>query len=139
MNKITFRSYVYIFIAIINVIGTYLVLPYWGIIGAAICTALSFILGQGVILNIYYHYVIKLNMVKFWKNIIHMTFAPVLLVIIFSLVLSNCFIKSFFQLFEYIILYTILYCIFSWIFSMNSYEKELILSGFKKIKMKLQH
>ena len=137
MNKITFRSYVYIFIALINVISTYLVLPYFGIIGAAVCTALSFVIGQGVVLNIYYHYVIKLDMINFWKNILYMSFVPVLMSIIFSVILISFPIKSFFQLFEFIILYTILYCIFSWIFSMNEYEKKLILSCINKAKIRL--
>ena len=133
MNKISFRSYIYIFIAIINVIGTYLVLPYFGIIGAAVCTALSFVLGQGIVLNIYYHCVIKLDMKRFWKNILHMSFVPILMVVIFLIVLMWFPINSFSQLFELIILYIVLYCIFSWLFSMDKYEKKLILSSINKI------
>ena len=40
---------------------------YYGGIGAAIGTAFSLILGQGVILNIYYQKKVGINILEFWK------------------------------------------------------------------------
>lgn len=133
MKKHLFRSIVYIVIAIVNVISTFFIIPYYGIIGAALCTALAYVLGQGVFLNYYYWKVIKLDILKFWINIITMTLVPGVMVVI-CLVLQRFFsITSFAQLFVYIIVYTIIYCILSWIFTMNEYEKGLISSLFERL------
>ena len=61
-NKHKFRSIVYLMIAIANVISTYLVVPYLGGIGAALCSCISYLIGQGLIMNIYYYKVIGIDM-----------------------------------------------------------------------------
>jgi O-antigen/teichoic acid export membrane protein len=50
-NKHQFRSIMYAIVAVINLVSTWLVLPYFGIIGAAVCTAAAFVLGNGIIMN----------------------------------------------------------------------------------------
>lgn len=54
-NKHQFRAIVYFVIAVANVISTYLIVPYMGIIGAALCSCISYLLGQGLVMNIYYY------------------------------------------------------------------------------------
>jgi O-antigen/teichoic acid export membrane protein len=65
-NKHQFRSIVYAIIAVLNVVSTYLVLPRYGILGAAACTSIAFVLGQGIIMNIYYYHVTKLDIPAFF-------------------------------------------------------------------------
>ena len=50
-NKHQFRSMVYLIIAIANVISTYLVVPLMGGFGAALCSGISYIIGQGLIIH----------------------------------------------------------------------------------------
>ena len=50
-NKHRFRAVVYVVIAVVNVISTWLVLPYWGIVGAAACTMMAFTVGSGIVMN----------------------------------------------------------------------------------------
>lgn len=52
-NKLKFRTIVYAVIAVLNVIGTILAMPKFGIIGAAACTAVAFIV-EGILVNWYY-------------------------------------------------------------------------------------
>ena len=53
-HKHKFRCYIYFGIAILNAISTFFIIPYFGYIGAAICSGVSYIIGHGIILNIYY-------------------------------------------------------------------------------------
>lgn len=132
-NKHYFRSIIYLIIAIINMIGTYLVIPKYGIIGAALCTCFAYLIGNGIILNIYYWKSIKLDIPLFWKNIIRNSFVP-FITFVFGNFMINYIItpKSLICLCLDIMLYTLIYFIFSWFFSMNEYERNLIKSTFFK-------
>lgn len=65
-NKHKFRAVVCCILAVVNGVFTYLVVPKYGMIGAASCTAGAVILGQVLILNIYYKVALHLNIVKFF-------------------------------------------------------------------------
>lgn len=133
LNKHLFRSIMYFAIAIINVVSTYLVIPTYGVVGASLCTAFSFVIGQGIILNTYYYRVIKLNIFEFWKNIVKMSMVPFVMVCIHMLLKSFFIIGSFKQLIISIVIYTSVYCFLSWLFTLNQYEKELLKSLTKHI------
>lgn len=132
LNKHQFRSVVYLIIAIFNVISTYLIIPYLGGLGAAICSGTSYIIGQGIIMNIYYKKVIKLDIVLFWKNIISMSKVPIFMCVIFFFILKYFVISNFFEFLVWIVIYTFVYCLLSYFFSMNEYEKNLIKVFLKK-------
>lgn len=137
-NKHRFRSLVYLAIAVINVIGTCLLLNKMGIIGAALMTGLALIVGQGFAMNWYYHNETGLNMICFWKSVGQIYILPCCMCII-TLILS-CVI-DFYQLaalFIGIILYTILYCVLIWRFVMNEYEKNLIREPLQKLYRKIE-
>ena len=127
-NKQGFRSISYLVIAIINVVSTWLVVPLWGIIGAAICSALSYIAGQGVLMNVYYHKVTGLDIGMFWRNIGKMSIFPIALLCCWMFVVSNIAPVNWFILFVEIVIYSITYALGSWLFSMNSYEKGIFIS-----------
>ena len=63
-------------IAILNVVTTYIAVPYCGILGAATCSCFAYILGQGIVMNIYYYKVTGLDIPLFWKNILKMAIVP---------------------------------------------------------------
>lgn len=136
-NKHRFRSLVYLGIAVINVIGTWLLLNKMGIIGAALMTGLALILGQGFVMNWYYHNKTGLNMIRFWKSVSKLYILPCCMCII-TLILSR--VIDFYQLaalFTGIVLYTILYCILNWRFVMNEYEKTIIREPLQKLYQKV--
>lgn len=132
-NKHRFRSIVYFFIAIANVISTWLVVPYMGAIGAALCSCISYLIGQGIIMNIYYHRVIHLDIPEFWKQIGAMSVIPGILMAL-ALVLQKFIVFDNWPIFfAGVIIYTALYCICMYCFSMNPYEKDLIRRPLNKI------
>lgn len=131
-NKHQFRALIYTIMAIINLAISILLCRQFGGIGCAVGTAVSIIAANIVIMNIYYHRKLKLNMIRFWKD--EFTFFPC--VIILSIV--GIFIKLFVVVNNYRILllcglfFVIVYVITLWIFSLNNYEKKMILQIIQK-------
>lgn len=132
-NKHQFRAIVYLIIAIINVVSTYLVVPYAGIIGAAFCSCVSYLLGQGLIMNLYYHKVTGLNIPLFWKNILKMSVTPAVMLVIGLMLKRVVVIEDWFSFFASVVVYTGVYGILMYLFAMNQYEKDLIRKPLEKI------
>ena len=133
-NKLKFRTIVYAVIAVLNVIGTILAMPKFGIIGAAACTAVAFIVGNGILMNWYYWKVIKLDIIGFWKNIIRISIAPVIMVVVGTVALQVITVKNLWMVLILGVMYVVLFGIASWILEMNDYEKSLVTGMFHKIK-----
>lgn len=137
-NKHQFRSIVYLIIAIANVISTYLAVPTMGIIGAALCSCVSYLLGQGLVMNIYYYKVTGLNIPLFWKNILKMAVIPGLMLISGLLLNRVVSIDNWFIFLCGVILYTLVYVVLMFCFAMNEYERDLIRGPLKKVLRKLR-
>lgn len=133
-NKHKFRSIVYLIIALCNVISTYLLVPLLGAIGAALCAAVSYTLGQGIIMNIYYYKVIKINIPLFWENIGVQSIIPGVLIIVFSIIVSQLQDISWTKLILLILIYIFLYAIGMYHFIMNDYERNIIYTPLYKLK-----
>ena len=133
-KKHQFRAIIYTVIAVINVITTYLAIPRFGIIGAAGCSAIAFLLGNGLIMNIYYYIVIKLDIPRFWKNIISMSVVPVIFLIIGYIIVNMLLpTKGIMEFLIEISIYTVFYGVFTWLFTMNNYEKNLFSNLIKRL------
>lgn len=136
-NKHQFRSIVYLIIAIANVISTYLIVPYMGIIGAALCSCVSYLLGQGLIMNIYYYKVTGLDIPRFWGNILRMAIIPGLMLIAGLFVMERIILDSWLTFFVGVVIYTGIYALFMYRFAMNDYEKDIIRKPLGRILRKL--
>jgi len=132
-NKHQFRSIVYLIIALINVISTYIVVPFMGIIGAALCTCLAYLLGQGLIKNVYYYKVTGLNIPLFWKNILKMAVTPLTMLIIGLVINRQISINNWESFFAGVLIYSLIYVLSMYLFAMNNYEKDLLRKPIKKI------
>lgn len=131
-NKHRFRSLVYLGIAIANVVGTWFLMQYMGVIGAALMTGVALVIGQGFVMNWYYHKKTGLNMVRFWKQMGNVYVVPASMCAV-TLLLSR--VIDFYRipvLLAGIVIYTVVYCALNWRFTMNGYEKDLVLGRIKK-------
>lgn len=132
-NLHKFRSLTYLIIALLNIgISIPLVIVYEGI-GAAIGTALALLIGNGIIMNVYYHKRVGLNIIKFWKEIFEFlpSFVfPILFVLVYTHFV-DIYTISYFLL--GIISYTIIYILSVWLFGLNQFEKELISKPLRKV------
>ena len=135
-NKYRYRTTILFFIAIANVIVSIPLAINLGGVGSAIGTAMAMIVGQGILMNIYYHKKVKINIIEFWKNIIRMVI-PMIPLFVVSLVIVIIFpINSLLKFIVGVIIYLTLYVICVWNFSMNEYEKNLINKFAKKLHLK---
>lgn len=137
-NKHQFRSIIYLIIAIVNVISTYYAVPYLGGIGAALCSGVSYIVGQGIIMNIYYYKITGIDIPLFWKNIIHMSRIPVVMLLIGIIITHYVKFTSWVTFFVSVILYTVCYIGFMYRFEINDYEKSIFKAPINKIISKIK-
>ena len=124
-NKYKFRTVVFFFIAIANVMVSIPLAKLYGGIGAAMGTGLSLIIGQVIIMNVYYQKKIHINIIKFWKEILKMSI-PV--VICFALGLFSYKIignRGIIVFILEIVVYAAIYSLLMWNFGMNLDEKNL--------------
>lgn len=81
---------IYLFTCILNIIFTIPLVINFGVIGAGIGTLLSVIIGNVIILNIYYQKCIKLNIKLFWKKMIQLI-PSMIPAILFGIILDSLF------------------------------------------------
>lgn len=137
LNKHKFRSIVCIFITIGNVIGTWICLPFLGVVGAALMTGVTLILGNGIILNWYYWKKLELDIPLFWKNI-SIIFCPPLIMCILTLFISKLInIYDFNKMILGIFIFTVVFIVINLKYVMNDYEKNLIFKPIKKFVISL--
>ena len=132
-NNHKFRSIAYLFMALINLgVSIYLCQRY-GAIGAAVGTAFSLILANGLTMNIYYHKRCRINVLYFWKNILRLSLGmlPAIgcgIAMNIWLDLSRLPIMG-----AGILVYTGVYCGGMWLLGFNRYEKNLICKPARKL------
>lgn len=134
-NLHQFRSVVYFFIAILNVINSIQLVKNYGALGCAIATGISFILGHIIIMNIYYQRRINIDIILFWKNIFKMTI-PIIIVFILGIIM-NKFINNYsFKTFIFKgSSYTLFYSILMYFMGMNIEEKNEVKKLLKKLRI----
>lgn len=137
-NLYKYRTIIFIFIAILNICISIPLTKIYGGVGAAVGTATSLILGQGIILNIYYHKKVGINMIEFWINILNMSI-PIVFVVLFGILLNVLIVSNNIIILALkIILYSIVYGLIMWFFGMNKYEKDLIKKPINKILVRVR-
>ena len=134
-NMHKFRSIMCAIIAIINIVISIPLAKYYGGIGSAIGTSISLIVGNIIIMNIYYQTKVGINIIKFWKQILRMlliSFFPIIIILILM-----CFIKlhGYIYLIVFGSIYTVIYFITSYFVIMNDYEKNMINKVVRKFHL----
>ena len=136
-NMHQFRSIVYFLIAIGNLFISIPLAKYYGGIGAAIGTAIAQVIGNIIIMNIYYSKKVGINIKYFWKEIfkfIPSLIIPIILGIIIYQTLDLLNIKVFIVA---VLIYLITYIISMWLVGMNKFEKELVKGPLMKMKISI--
>ncbi len=132
-NKLKFWSLLTFASAVVNVIITIPLTKYFGCVGSAAGTAVTFAIANTVIMNFYYNKHADLQMSAYWKNMGKMLLglSPALLLsagLKWALRLE--------PIAEFLICgvaLVVLYALCSFVFVMNKYEKGIVSSIFKKI------
>lgn len=133
-NMHQFRSYVYLGMALLNVVISIFLAQLWREIGAAFGTAISLVLANGIIINWFYHTKIGLDMVYFWKQIgkfIPALIAPVCVGIFLNVIECKCLVGFAVR----VVIYSIVYSISMYLLGMNEFEKNQVNKILRKIKL----
>lgn len=130
-NMHQFRSWSYLFMAIGNVVLSIPLSVKYGGVGAAIGTAISLFIGNGIVMNWYYHSKVGLNMGYFWKKIFKFTPAFIIPILYGIIVNQTIDLYSVANLIIYGFIYVLIFVLSMWFFGMNDYEKNLIKNPFR--------
>ena len=131
-----FRSVLYVGIAVLNIIISVPLAKIYGGIGAATGTAISLIIGNIIIINIYYHKKAGLNILLFWKNIIKIMICFIPLIIITAFLMNIIRVSGLLKILIFGTLYTIGYCSITYFLVINIYEKSIFDKVLVKLKLK---
>lgn len=127
MNKHKFRSILYLSIAIGNLLISIPLCKWLGAFGCAVGTAMGQIVGNVIIMNIYYIKQIGLDIKAYYKSILGLfpalavSFAVCFTVhrcVVFELTKYSFFLEG--------VLCVFVFAMILWLFGMNKYEKDLV-------------
>lgn len=132
-NQMKFRSILYCVISVVSLLLQICLAQTYGVLGCAWAIGGALIVGQGIIMNIYYARWQKLNIILFWREIGKMLLPPAGLTVISVLTTSHIQIDNIGNLFIGIIIFSAIYIPVFWRFSMNRYERNLVLEPIRKL------
>lgn len=133
-NEMKFRSVLYIIIALVS-LGMQIVLTrHFGGIGCAMGVSGALVVGQILIMNVYYRRRQDLDIKTFWKEISKMSIIPIVLIFSSMLVIRHFFaLDSWGKLILGIAAFSLVYIPLFFRFSMADDERNLFISMFHKI------
>lgn len=132
-NQMKFRSLLYLAISLVSLGAQIPLAKYYGGIGCACAIAGALVLGQIIVMNIYYQVRQKIDIVGFWLEIAKMSVVPAALTVAAYYALLQYSLDSVPKLIAGICVYLVVYLPLFFKFSMNQYERDLILKPIKKI------
>lgn len=135
-NNHQFRSICYIVMAFINLGLSVVLCQRYGVVGVAVGTAVSFLIANGLIMNIYYHKKCNIDIISFWKNILRMSKGLIVPVLVGILINRYVNIETILMFLLTVLLYSACYGASMWLWGMNAYEKSLVLIPLKKVVKK---
>ena len=125
-NKHKFRSIAYLIMAILNIIISIPMAMRYGCVGTSAGTAISIILANGILMNIYYYKTMKINIVLFWKNILKLSKGMIIPILCGVFIMNRIVIDSTIDFCIWVVIYTAVYIVSQYLFGMNEDEKSFI-------------
>ena len=125
-NKHQFRSKVYFFMALGNVAISIPLGMAWGGVGCALGTAISVIVGNGLVMNWYYHRHIGLDMLYFWKSILSMLPSMVVPVVLGFAAVTLVDFSGYMGVICFALPYAAVFCACLYRFGMNQSERGMV-------------
>ena len=133
-NEMKFRSVLYIIIALVSLAMQILLTGYFGGIGCTMGVSGALVVGQILIMNVYYRRRQDLDIKTFWKEIGKMSIIPIVLIFSSMLVIRHIFaLDSWGKLILGIAAFSLVYIPLFFRFSMTDDERNLFISMVHKI------
>lgn len=135
-NLHAFRSLTYLAVAFANIGLSIIFTQKYGMIGTSFGTIAALIIGNILVINIYYHIKLKLDMVRFFKEVLKRYILLFSLVMMLGYLLNMLPKHSWFMLVLKGSVYVILFSIVMWMWGLNEYEKGLFSNPVRRIMYK---
>lgn len=133
-NEMKFRSVLYIIIALVSLAMQIVLTRFFGGIGCAMGVSGALVVGQILIMNVYYRRRQDLDIMTFWKEISKMSIIPIVLIFSSMMVIRHFFaLDSWGKLILGIAAFSLVYIPLFFRFSMTDEERNLFISMFHKI------
>ena len=133
-NEMKFRSVLYIIIALVSLAMQIVLTRFFGGIGCAMGVSGALVVGQILIMNVYYQRRQDLDIKTFWKEISKMSIIPIVLIFSSMLIIRHFFaLDSWGKLLLGIAAFSLVYIPLFFRFSMTDDERNLFISMFHKI------
>lgn len=132
MMKRMVRSVALLGMCVINVATSIVLIRWIGYIGAALGTAISIITGHGVIINLYLHKKIGLNVPRMYRQIFHGLLAAFLICLVIGFFISMIPGQGIFGFVLKAVLLLVEYGIVMYYIGMNKSEKEYVKRMIRK-------
>ncbi len=126
-NLHAFRSIMYLIISLVNLGISILLTKEIGMMGAVVGTSISLIIGNIIIINIYYKRKVGLNIPRFFKEVFSRLLPAMLLSVAAGIAVLHIPVGGWLGLAVKGALFTLVYGAAVWTIGMNSYEKSLFL------------
>ena len=135
LDKRMFRSLILVMMTAVNIGMTIAFIPLMGPIGAPAATGISYLIGHGILMNIYYRKKIGLNVFRMFKSIFSRTWLCILIAVAVNLPLMWWRVDdNWWVLLIKAVAFCIVYGLLLLKFGLNDSEKNMIDSALKKIR-----
>lgn len=134
-----FRSVIMFGMSFVNILLTYFLVKKYGIIGGAISTSICLLVGNLVVLNVYYHKSIKIDMIRYYKEANITIIGVTLLSCALGFLISKDQNVSWFSFSYQVLSYSLIFVALQYFFAMNLYERNLIKKILKKVNFTCRH
>lgn len=134
-NLHQFRSWVYLGVAIANVLLSIPLTQRYQGTGAAAGTATSLIIGNVIIMNWHYQARVGLDIKDFWRQTFRLSRGLIPALAAGALIASLVDLSQFELLLPFGVIYVVVYAVGMWCLGMNDYERHLVTSAQQQIFM----
>ncbi len=69
MDRYSFRGFIYLCLSLMNLAVSFIAIPRWGIVGAAVSSGVCMFVGNGIVMNWYYASKVGLDIKAFWRSV----------------------------------------------------------------------
>lgn len=137
-GKQKYQALIYLIMGIVNIIISFILIPFMGVLGSAISISVVYCL-RFILMSVVFHKKLGVNMFSFYYNCYIKMLLPIIItavlgVLIFYLIAS----ASWLLLIVKCVAVGIIYVILMWFLAWNKPEKELLTSPLKKLYKKLK-
>ena len=126
-----YRSLMYFGIAILNVVLSIFLIKKYEECGAALGTAIAWIIGSGFVMNWFYAKYVELDVRKFWREILYMTKGGIVAVLPFALLYEYFKHCSLMMYFAGILMFSLVYVACMYVFGLRKAERDDVLDRVK--------